>query len=100
MIQVIEHLSPQHVVDVVRIAADKVRPGGKVLIETVNPTSLYTYAHALWVDPDHVVPCIPDFLRFLFGEAGFAEIEIIDRSPVPEGEALELLPGDDEQAKR
>ena len=46
MIQVIEHLSPQHVIDVVRLAAEKVRPGGRVVVETVNPTSLYTYAHA------------------------------------------------------
>ena len=96
MIQVIEHLSPQHVVDVVRFAADKVRPGGRVVVETVNPTSLYTYAHAFWVDPDHVRPGAPDVPRFLFAEAGFASVERVDRSPVPADESLELLPGDDE----
>jgi O-antigen chain-terminating methyltransferase len=100
MLQVIEHLSPQHVIDVVRIAADKVRPGGRVVIETVNPTSLYTYAHAFWVDPDHVRPVHPTFLAFLFSEAGFARVERVDRSPVPADESLELLPGDDELAKR
>jgi 2-polyprenyl-3-methyl-5-hydroxy-6-metoxy-1,4-benzoquinol methylase len=100
MIQVIEHLSPQHVIDVVRLAAEKVRPGGKVVMETVNPTSLYTYAHAFWVDPDHVRPVHPHYLRFLFAEAGFASVERVDRSPVPEDESLELLPGDDEMSKR
>ena len=75
MIQVIEHLSPQHVIDVVRLAAEKVRPGGRVVVETVNPTSLYTYAHAFWVDPDHVRPVHPNYLGFLFAEAGFAEVE-------------------------
>jgi 2-polyprenyl-3-methyl-5-hydroxy-6-metoxy-1,4-benzoquinol methylase len=100
MIQVIEHLSPQHVVDIVKIAADKVRPDGKVIIETVNPTSLYTYAHAFWVDPDHVRPVHPSFLEFLFGEAGFTKVEREYRSPVQEGDALEPLPGDDELAKR
>lgn len=100
MIQVIEHLSPQHVIDVVRLAGEIVRPGGRVVIETVNPTSLYTYAHALWVDPDHVRPVHPSYLGFLFGEAGFASVERVDRSPVPTDETLELLPGDDEVSKR
>jgi O-antigen chain-terminating methyltransferase len=100
MIQVIEHLTPQHVVDVVRLAADKLRPGGRAVVETVNPMSLYTYAHALWVDPDHTRPVHPNFLRFLFAEAGFATVERVDRSPVPAEESLELLPGDDELVKR
>ncbi|HUI49341.1 MAG TPA: methionine biosynthesis protein MetW, partial [Acidimicrobiia bacterium] len=100
MIQVIEHLSPQHVIDVVRLASEKVRTGGRVVVETVNPTSLYTYAHAFWVDPDHVRPVHPAFLRFLFSEAGFGRVERVDRSPVPADESLELMPGDDETSKR
>jgi 2-polyprenyl-3-methyl-5-hydroxy-6-metoxy-1,4-benzoquinol methylase len=100
MIQVIEHLSPQHVLDVVKLLGEKVRRGGRVVVETVNPTSLYTYAHAFWVDPDHVRPVHPTFLGFLFAEAGFASVERVDRSPVPSDETLELLPGDDETAKR
>lgn len=100
MIQVIEHLSPQHVIDVVRLAAEKVRRGGCVVVETVNPTSLYTYAHAFWVDPDHVRPVHPNYLNFLFSEAGFATVERVDRSLVPADESLELMPGDDELSKR
>jgi 2-polyprenyl-3-methyl-5-hydroxy-6-metoxy-1,4-benzoquinol methylase len=100
MIQVIEHLSPQHVIDVVRLAAEKVRPGGRVVVETVNPTSLYTFAHAFWVDPDHVRPVHPTFLGFMFSEAGFQSVERVDRSPVPTDESLELVPGDDELSKR
>jgi 2-polyprenyl-3-methyl-5-hydroxy-6-metoxy-1,4-benzoquinol methylase len=100
MTQVIEHLSPQHVIDFVRLAADKVRPGGRVIVETINPQSLYTYARAFWIDPDHMRPVHPAFLMFLFQEAGFVAIRREDRSPVPDNEALELLPGDDELTKR
>lgn len=100
MLQVIEHLPPQQVIDVVRIAADKVRPGGKVVIETVNPESLYVYGHALWADPDHVRPIHPAFLRFLFAEAGFRSVERVDRSPVTPQEQLERLPGEDDLTKR
>jgi O-antigen chain-terminating methyltransferase len=99
MMQVIEHLSPQHVLEFVRLAARKVRPGGRVVVETVNPTSLTTYARAFWIDPDHIRPVHPALLEFLFEEAGFGAVERIDRSPVAEGEALELLPGDDEVTK-
>ncbi len=100
MIQVIEHLTPQHVVDVVKLAADKLRSGGRAVVETVNPTSLYTYAHAFWVDPTHTRPVHPNFLRFLFEEAGFSKVERVDRSPVDADESLEMLPGDDDLTKR
>jgi len=97
MIQVIEHLSPQQVLDFVALAAEKLRPGGKVVLETVNPASLYTYARAFWMDPDHVRPVHPGFLEFLFREAEFARFAIEYRSPVSEAEALVPLTGDDPQ---
>ena len=99
MIQVIEHLSPQHVIDFVALAAEKLRPGGKVVLETVNPASLYTYARAFWVDPDHVRPVHPGFMEFLFREAEFSRIAIEYRSPVAESERLVPLPGDDPQTR-
>ncbi len=99
MIQVIEHLSPQQVIDFVALAAEKVRPGGKVVLETINPASLFTYAHAFWVDPDHVRPVHPNYLEFLFREAEFARLSIEYRSPVSEAEALVPLAGDDPQTK-
>lgn len=95
MIQVVEHLPPQGVIDVVRLAAEKVRSGGRVVFETVNPTSLSTYANAFWVDPDHVRPVHPAFLAFLFREAGFAAVERIDRSVLPPNERLQPAPGAD-----
>jgi len=97
MIQVIEHLSPQHVIDVVELAAEKLRPGGKFVLETVNPASLYTYAHAFWMDPDHVRPVHPGLLEFLFREAEFSRLAIEYRSPVSDDERLVPLPGDDPQ---
>jgi O-antigen chain-terminating methyltransferase len=99
MIQVIEHLSPQHVIDVVELCAEKVRPGGKVIVETVNPESLFTYARSFWLDPDHVRPVHRGLLEFLFTEAGFQKLEVDWRSPVPAGERLVPVPGDDEQAR-
>ena len=94
MIQVIEHLPPQLAVDVVPLAAAKVRPGGRVVVETVNPQSLYVYAHAFYLDPTHARPVHPAFLHFLFQQAGFAEVTIDWRSPPPDDDVLEPV-GDD-----
>jgi len=91
MIQVVEHLTPQQVVNLVGIALDKVRPGGRVIIETVNPQSLYVFARAFYVDPTHDRPVHPAYLAFLFRQAGFAGVEIDWRSPPPQEETLQLV---------
>lgn len=95
LIQVVEHLSPQGLVDLVAVAARKVRPGGRVIAETVNPQSLYVFAHSFYLDPTHVRPVHPGYLEFLFREAGFSEVELDWRNPPRDWEQLEELPGDD-----
>jgi SAM-dependent methyltransferase len=87
MIQVVEHLTAQQVIDFVLLARDKVRPGGRVVVETVNPQSLYVFAHAFYLDPTHGAPVHPAYLDFLFRQAGF-DVRIDWRSP----------PGEDEMA--
>ena len=84
LFQVIEHLSPQQQLDVVELAAQKIRSGGRCVIESVNPLSLYVYTHALYLDPTHTRPVHPYYLEFLLLQAGFAKVTIEWRSPVPE----------------
>jgi SAM-dependent methyltransferase len=96
LLQVVEHLSAQDLVNLVALCADKVRPGGLVVAETVNPQSLYVYAHALFVDPTHLRPVHPAYLTFLFTEAGFDGVQIEWRSPPPDDDRLVDLPGDGE----
>jgi SAM-dependent methyltransferase len=89
LIQVVEHLSPQQVIDLVGIARDKVRDGGMLLMETVNPQSLYTFAHAFYLDPTHSNPVHPAYLEFVVRQSGWAEVRIEWRSPPPDDEVLE-----------
>ncbi|MBW3615268.1 MAG: class I SAM-dependent methyltransferase [Actinobacteria bacterium] len=99
LLQVLEHVGPQEVVELVALAARKVRPGGKVVVETVNPQSLYVFAHGFYLDPTHTAPVHPAYLRFLFEEAGYRSVEIHWRSPVPDGDALVEKPeGTDDAA--
>ena len=93
-IQVVEHLSAQQVADFVRLAADKLRPGGKAIVETVNPQSLYVFAHSFYVDPTHVHPVHPGYLAFLFREAGFSGVRIDWRSEPGAEEMLQRIHDD------
>lgn len=92
LIQVIEHFSAQEIVDFVALCADKMLPGGRVFVETINPQSLYVFAHAFYLDPTHIKPVHPAYLAFLFREAGFASVDIEWRSPPPAEDQLEPEP--------
>lgn len=89
LIQVIEHLTPQQTVELVLLARDKLRAKGQMIIETVNPQSLYVYAHAFYLDPTHTQPVHPAYLAFLVQEAGFTSVEIDWRSEPPSADILD-----------
>ncbi len=93
LIQVVEHLTPQEVIDLVATARDKVRDGGLLVMETVNPGSLYTFAHAFYLDPTHRQPVHPAYLDFLVRQSGWSNVRIEWRSPVSERERLAPDPG-------
>jgi SAM-dependent methyltransferase len=98
MIQVVEHLAPQGVLDVVPLAAEKLRPGGLLVMESVNCQSLYAMAHPFFIDPTHIRPVHPAYLAFLAHEAGFAEVSIEWRSPPPKEAVLLDVGGDGPEA--
>jgi O-antigen chain-terminating methyltransferase len=95
LIQVVEHLPAQRLVELIALAADKLRPGGLLVAETVNPASLYVYGHALYLDPTHTTPVHPLYLQFLCHEAGFASVEVQHRSQPPVAEQLADVSGAD-----
>ena len=88
LLQVVEHLGPQGVCDLILLAALKLRPGGVLAMDTVNPQSLYVFARAFYVDPTHTTPVHPAYLEFLCNQGGFAQVEIDWHSPVSQDEAL------------
>jgi SAM-dependent methyltransferase len=100
LVQVIEHLTAGDRADIVRLAAEKLRPGGKILIETVNPQSLYVFSHAFYADPTHDKPVHPAYLDFLLKEAGFGQIAIEWRSLPSPDESLEPIDTNAERVNR
>lgn len=93
MVQVIEHLAPQEVLDFIELAAIKIKRDGMLLIETVNPQSLYVYAHPFYLDPTHTQPVHPSYLMFLLEKIGFRHVEVDWRSPPPADDVLEEIAG-------
>lgn len=91
MIQVVEHLSAQELVDLVPLLLRKLRLGGLFIAETVNPGSPYVFTHSFYMDPTHSNPIPADYLRFLFARAGFSEVRVEWRSPVPESDRIPLV---------
>jgi SAM-dependent methyltransferase len=91
LIQVVEHLTPQQLVDLIPLLFRKIRPGGVVVAETVNATSPYALTHSFYLDPTHHNPIHPAYLGFLFRHGGFSKVEIEPRSFVPEADQLEYL---------
>jgi SAM-dependent methyltransferase len=91
MIQVVEHLKPQELVDLVPLSLRKLRPGGLFVAETVNPGSPYVFTHSFYLDPTHSNPIPAAYLRFLFARSGFSDIRVDWRSPVPESDRIRLV---------
>lgn len=97
--QVIEHLPPERVPELVRLSARKLSRGGRLIVETPNPECLAIFATHYYLDPGHRHPIPPALLVFYFEESGFGRIRVERRSPAVESmPALQALPEDFRQA--
>jgi SAM-dependent methyltransferase len=85
--QVVEHLSPASLFDLVELAIRKLAPSGRVLFETINPESVYAMRW-FWMDLTHVRPVPAPSLAQLLTASGFRDVAVDFRSPVPESDGL------------
>src|SRR5204862_4251298 len=73
--QVVEHLPPATLVRVLELAAAKLRPGGVLIAETINPLSPIALRN-YFADLTHAQPLVPETLELLARQSGFAETEV------------------------
>jgi O-antigen chain-terminating methyltransferase len=92
--QVVEHLPPASLFDLVELAVRKLAPKGRVLFETINPESVYAMRW-FWMDLTHVRPVPAPSLAQLLTTSGFRDVAVDFRSPVPESEGLPPVLADD-----
>ncbi len=82
--QVIEHLYPEALRELVRVSFAKLLPGGILLAETINPQCLTTFSGAFYLDLSHHNPIHPEAARYLWESLGFRQVKILYASPFPE----------------
>jgi SAM-dependent methyltransferase len=72
--QLLEHLPAPTVVGMLELAAAKLRPGGLLVAETINPLSPLALRN-YFADLTHAQPLVPETLELLARQAGFASVE-------------------------
>jgi SAM-dependent methyltransferase len=81
--QLVEHLRPARLMALLEGARRALRPGGVLLVETINPASLSALRN-YFADLTHAQPLVAETLAFLVESAGFRDVEIRQTSPLPD----------------
>lgn len=77
--QVIEHLTPDYLIRLLHLAHQKLKPESYIVLGTVNilnPAGLANF----FVDPTHVSPIHPEYLKYCLEVSGFRDVQIIFRT--------------------
>ena len=72
--QLVEHLPPAVLFRLLELAVAKLRPGGLLVAETINPLSPLALRN-YFADLTHAQPVVPETLELLARQAGFAAVE-------------------------
>jgi O-antigen chain-terminating methyltransferase len=92
--QVAEHLPPAALQALLRQSHRALRPGGLLVLETVNPRSALAFLEVYTRDLTHERPLHPDTLRFLAAAEGFTDVRVEMRAPVDAATRLQSVPVD------
>lgn len=79
--QVVEHIDPNRLPEMIRLCSAKLRRGGILAIETPNPECLAIFATHFYLDPTHTRPVPHPLLAFYMEEAGLGQVEVHKLSP-------------------
>ena len=92
--QVVEHLEPGYLIEMLKLCYEKLRYDGKIVVETVNPLSFFSFSN-FYIDMGHIRPVHPETLKYLITTVRFRAIETKFLSPVDEGLTLKKIAIDD-----
>ena len=93
--QVVEHLAPERLPEMIRLCATRLARNGVIAIETPNPECLAIFATHFYLDPTHQRPVPHPLLAFYLEEFGIGNIEVRKLSPAIESmPSLASLPED------
>jgi O-antigen chain-terminating methyltransferase len=90
--QVIEHLQPDYLRELVLESYRVLEKGSPILLETVNPLSLFALSNIYFLDVTHQKPLHPEYMRYLLESSGFANVNIIYPDQLNEELLQEISP--------
>jgi SAM-dependent methyltransferase len=90
--QVVEHLQPDNLLQLLELAYHKITPGGRIVLETLNPACWVAFFDSYIRDITHVWPLHPETLKYLVLASGFTKADVEYRTPVPPHDRLQTLP--------
>ncbi len=90
--QVVEHLQPAYLLQVLDAAFHALRPGSTLILETINVASWSAFFQSYIRDITHVRPLHPDTLKYLVSASGFQKIDVRFSSPCSDQNLLEGVP--------
>jgi SAM-dependent methyltransferase len=89
--QVVEHLEPSYLLRFLELGYHKLKPGGRIVLETLNPACWVAFFESYIRDITHRWPLHPETLKYLVMASGFASASIEWRSPVPAQDRLQPI---------
>ena len=97
--QVVEHLPPARLPEMLRLCAGRLARNGVIAIETPNPECLAIFATHFYLDPTHERPVPHPLLAFYLEEFGVGNIEVRRLAPAVESmPSLASLPAEFREA--
>lgn len=90
-VQVVEHLEPDYLLQLLELAFHKLRPGAPLILETLNPACWLAFFESYIRDVTHRWPLHPETLKYFVLASGFASADIEWRAPVPEIQRLQPI---------
>src|SRR5438552_1450787 len=86
--QVVEHLPAGMLVRVLELCAQKLRSGGLLIAETINPLSPLALRN-YFADLTHAQPLVPETLELLARQSGFSSVETRFLNAPPQGDNVQ-----------
>ena len=91
--QVVEHLEPTRIIELVSLCHRKLQLDGVLIFETPNPICLTVFARSFYMDLSHIRPIHPEAMKFLCESAGFKDLQVKFSSPVESSMRIPPLSG-------
>ena len=90
--QVVEHLEASYLLKLLDTAYLKLKPGSRMILETINVASWSAFFHSYIRDITHERPLHPETLEYLVSASGFQNVQIRYLSPYPDDFKLKPVP--------